>query len=251
MQGLLPGSVSKYCLQHSPVPVIVVRPSSKRIKKKQKRLQETGRSLYSTMLEQSKSRGKLSLYDKSALDESIAPLATKKESEAVAKAIGPRRGILRNPQRGGLVNTNSSPASDEPPVPSFSLPIGFLATESAPRADLAMKSPIIAMLGESWDDSSGASNPPSRARSRSPAPPRIVDPASTGSGEADPSSATSATDNPVFGEDGDDGHGHPTIIDHRRPSTRQTTPWLNSILRAPERPPSRSRQGRSRSRSRG
>ncbi|KZF22733.1 adenine nucleotide alpha hydrolases-like protein, partial [Xylona heveae TC161] len=32
IQGLLPGSVSKYCLQHSPVPVIVVRPSSKREK---------------------------------------------------------------------------------------------------------------------------------------------------------------------------------------------------------------------------
>ncbi|KAK2831957.1 hypothetical protein FQN49_007000, partial [Arthroderma sp. PD_2] len=38
MQGLLPGSVSKYCLQQSPIPVIVVRPSSKREKKKQKRL---------------------------------------------------------------------------------------------------------------------------------------------------------------------------------------------------------------------
>ncbi|EFW16020.1 hypothetical protein CPSG_07647 [Coccidioides posadasii str. Silveira] len=36
MQGLLPGSVSKYCLQQSPIPVIVVRPSQKREKKKQK-----------------------------------------------------------------------------------------------------------------------------------------------------------------------------------------------------------------------
>lgn len=26
IQGLLPGSVSKYCLQNSPVPVVVVRP---------------------------------------------------------------------------------------------------------------------------------------------------------------------------------------------------------------------------------
>lgn len=34
IQGLLPGSISKYCLQNSPVPVIVVRPSAKREKKK-------------------------------------------------------------------------------------------------------------------------------------------------------------------------------------------------------------------------
>ena len=33
IQGLLPGSVSKYCLQNSPVPVVVVRPEEKREKK--------------------------------------------------------------------------------------------------------------------------------------------------------------------------------------------------------------------------
>ncbi|KAF1812808.1 hypothetical protein P152DRAFT_378087, partial [Eremomyces bilateralis CBS 781.70] len=46
IQGLLPGSISKYCLQHSPVPVIVVRPNSKRAKNKQKRLHDPSRQSY-------------------------------------------------------------------------------------------------------------------------------------------------------------------------------------------------------------
>ncbi|KAI5297604.1 hypothetical protein KEM55_004476, partial [Ascosphaera atra] len=50
VQGLLSGSVSKYCLQQSPVPVIVVRPSNKREKKKQKRLADQGRERYDDVL---------------------------------------------------------------------------------------------------------------------------------------------------------------------------------------------------------
>ncbi|CUS11709.1 unnamed protein product [Tuber aestivum] len=53
LQGLLPGSVSKYCLQHSPVPVIVVRPSSKRDKKKAKRKADPGRKVYQEMVHNS------------------------------------------------------------------------------------------------------------------------------------------------------------------------------------------------------
>ncbi|KAI7485142.1 adenine nucleotide alpha hydrolases-like protein [Hortaea werneckii] len=53
-QGLLSsGSVSKYCLQYSPVPVIVVRPSSKREAKKRKRLQDPDRQGYRDILDKS------------------------------------------------------------------------------------------------------------------------------------------------------------------------------------------------------
>ncbi|KAL1311197.1 hypothetical protein AAFC00_001392 [Neodothiora populina] len=51
--GLLPGSVSKYCLQHSPVPVIVVRPSAKRESKKKKRLLDPSRRAYRDILDKS------------------------------------------------------------------------------------------------------------------------------------------------------------------------------------------------------
>lgn len=54
-QGLLPGSVSKYCLQHSPVPVIVVRPSSKRDKARNKRANDPNRIGYQEMLAKSES----------------------------------------------------------------------------------------------------------------------------------------------------------------------------------------------------
>ncbi|ODH51286.1 hypothetical protein GX48_02526 [Paracoccidioides brasiliensis] len=50
MQVLLPGSVSKYCLQQSPIPVIVVRPTAKREKKKQKRLANPSRQRYNHLL---------------------------------------------------------------------------------------------------------------------------------------------------------------------------------------------------------
>ena len=54
-QGLLPGSVSKYCLQHSPVPVIVVRPSTKRDKARQKRANDPDRQEYAKILAKSES----------------------------------------------------------------------------------------------------------------------------------------------------------------------------------------------------
>lgn len=52
---MLPGSVSKYCLQHSPVPVIVVRPSSKRDKARSKRANDPSRLGYQEMLAKSES----------------------------------------------------------------------------------------------------------------------------------------------------------------------------------------------------
>ncbi|GAO50905.1 hypothetical protein G7K_5024-t1 [Saitoella complicata NRRL Y-17804] len=51
IQALMPGSISKYCLQYSPVPVVVVRPDPKRAKKKKKRLADPGRRAYIDLLE--------------------------------------------------------------------------------------------------------------------------------------------------------------------------------------------------------
>ena len=87
-QGLLPGSVSKYCLQHSPVPVIVVRPNAKREKKKRKRQGDPGRYSYRAMLERSgvqsgQTHGQM--LDVTAED---TPEASESEATAVANAIG-------------------------------------------------------------------------------------------------------------------------------------------------------------------
>ncbi|OJD24034.1 hypothetical protein ACJ73_04609 [Blastomyces percursus] len=86
MQGLLPGSVSKYCLQQSPIPVIVVRPSTKREKKKQKRLANPTRQRYDHVLRLNDMKSGR-LFDKSRSTDSIVTKLPEEEA-AVAHAIG-------------------------------------------------------------------------------------------------------------------------------------------------------------------
>lgn len=85
-QGLLPGSVSKYCLQHSPVPVIVVRPSSKRDKARHKRANDPDRQSYSHMLAKSES-----LIEINSPRNSI--FTGDEEATAVAAAIGYKQAV--------------------------------------------------------------------------------------------------------------------------------------------------------------
>ncbi|KAB2577072.1 hypothetical protein BFW01_g2367 [Lasiodiplodia theobromae] len=90
-QGLLPGSVSKYCLQHSPVPVIVVRPTSKRAKTKRKRLQDPTRTGYRDLLDKSGAAGGHLLdtgHRHSLMLDELQQAATDEEAAAVAKAVG-------------------------------------------------------------------------------------------------------------------------------------------------------------------
>ncbi|GAB7363107.1 hypothetical protein MBLNU230_g3398t1 [Neophaeotheca triangularis] len=97
-QGLLSsGSVSKYCLQYSPVPVIVVRPSSKRESKKRKRLRDPSRTGYRDILDKSddapRGRG-THLLDHSNRSSAIGILGEggsrdpDEEARKVAEAIG-------------------------------------------------------------------------------------------------------------------------------------------------------------------
>jgi len=107
-QGLLSsGSVSKYCLQYSPVPVIVVRPSSKREAKKRKRLQDPARTGYRDILDKSedalggrgghlldeKNRGSVLGQDLGALGQLASGTADPdEEARRVAEAIGYKPG---------------------------------------------------------------------------------------------------------------------------------------------------------------
>lgn len=93
-QGLLPGSVSKYCLQHSPVPVIVVRPSSKRNKARNKRALDPNRHAYKDLLEKS---GNLIDTDPRTLNTDDSRQASEDEAAAVAAAIGYKRVGRRSP----------------------------------------------------------------------------------------------------------------------------------------------------------
>ena len=90
IQGLLPGSVSKYCLQHSPVPVIVVRPTYKRERKKKKRQADPSRKNYLDILQKSGTQGTHALdpNNKDAVPGDLTLTPLEKEAEAVAAAIG-------------------------------------------------------------------------------------------------------------------------------------------------------------------
>lgn len=146
IQGLLPGSVSKYCLQHSPVPVIVVRPTAKREKKKKKRQADPSRRGYMDILERSGARTGHAL-DPSNRNSIVAQsdIAPEKEAEAVAAAIGLPSAPDKVEEDGGPLRQVQSGRSDytsgpESPSPTDALSLG----ES--RGSVVMKSPEMGNL---------------------------------------------------------------------------------------------------------
>ncbi|KAL2001479.1 hypothetical protein VTN02DRAFT_1698 [Thermoascus thermophilus] len=137
MQGLLPGSVSKYCLQQSPIPVIVVRPSAKREKKKKKRLADPNRHSYNDILKMSEKRGSR-LFDTST--DSLTKLQ-EEEAAAVAKAIGlpadyADRGYSPGDSRETLSSKNSEPEDGR------STPDAQTLNPDSPNA-VVLKSPML------------------------------------------------------------------------------------------------------------
>ncbi|RHZ48512.1 universal stress protein [Aspergillus thermomutatus] len=112
VQGLLPGSVSKYCLQQSPIPVIVVRPSTKREKKKKKRQADPTRRSYNQILEQSSRRGSRIFDASSSTESNISRLPD--EEAAVAAALGLPPSYTNS--RSSLSMSERSSVSQEEPV---------------------------------------------------------------------------------------------------------------------------------------
>ncbi|KAK3997707.1 hypothetical protein QBC44DRAFT_71384 [Cladorrhinum sp. PSN332] len=89
IQGLMNtrNSFSKYCLQYSPIPVVVVRPDDKRQKKKEKRTHDPTRQSYAAMLAHNAGKHEVEseagrIYE---LETSISP---DEEAHRVAAAIG-------------------------------------------------------------------------------------------------------------------------------------------------------------------
>ncbi|KAI4260766.1 MAG: hypothetical protein L6R42_003913, partial [Xanthoria sp. 1 TBL-2021] len=102
MSSFVTGSVSRYCLQNSPVPCIVVRPNKKRLAKKAKRLADEKRRNYRGVLHLSGARGSTQVLqtNHNEMEQHIhiagaASGATEKEAQAVAAAIGIPRSLSR------------------------------------------------------------------------------------------------------------------------------------------------------------
>ncbi|KAK9458255.1 hypothetical protein V1511DRAFT_508344 [Dipodascopsis uninucleata] len=112
-QGLLPGSISKYCLQYSPVPVIVVRPSSKREKKKLKRQADPSRRAYIDIIKSSKSHSTRTLSSEIQSGDSNNSVTRSSTEIAVASSSDVSTGSLddneKSEQLERLTRTISAP----------------------------------------------------------------------------------------------------------------------------------------------
>lgn len=89
LQGLVNtrNSFSKYCLQYSPVPVVVVRPTEKREKKKSKRRNDSDRQTYVRMLSATGGKHEADS-ERSSMYEVEISNSLDDEAHQVAKALG-------------------------------------------------------------------------------------------------------------------------------------------------------------------
>ena len=169
IQSLLPGSVSKYCLQNSPVPVVVVRPEEKREKKKRKRLADPSRQNYSSILGQTNASGSGAFED---LAHQSGGEATENEAAAVAKAIGLNEGFdawIGFKKEGeddspltSTVNGKSDATNDaESPSPTGPLMDDSLL-EDVPRSD-DLGSSGISDAGQEWEEAGDEESGESKA----------------------------------------------------------------------------------------
>ena len=143
LQGLLPGSVSKYCLQHSPVPVIVVRPTYKRERKKKKRQADPNRKNYLDILMRSGTKGVSAVDQLSSISMDDTPVATDNEAEAVAEAIGlpPAHDHTAGMSALGKVQSVQSTRSDATSYESPSPTEELLYDDDPKSPGMVMKSP--------------------------------------------------------------------------------------------------------------
>lgn len=140
--GLLPRSVSKYCLQNSPVPVVVVRPEDKRAKKKAKRLADPTRKGYSSILDNATTSGSGDFH---ALAKRTPREADGEEAMAVAKAIGLNQGALGEwkgfeGEHEGVplmrtVTARSDAATDDTPSPTGPLELDDADLDEVPEME--------------------------------------------------------------------------------------------------------------------
>ena len=154
-QGLLPGSVSKYCLQYSPVPVIVVRPTSKREKKKKKRQADPSRKGYLDILLKSDPSTDHVLEGSSRNSLADTLVAPEAEAEAVAKAVGLPPNYLHSPDLAAL--NKAQPTKSDVTTPEALSPMEEASSDGARSPGVIMQSPNLTTLDSPAQSYSGSS----------------------------------------------------------------------------------------------
>ncbi len=148
----MPGSVSKYCLQNSPVPVVVVKPSRKREKSRKKRQANPARQSYQEILERTGAPGAGGHILDRLTNETVEGANGDEEAAAVRQALG-------LPKEFNLPSKASSKAAaswfQESPQPRAAMPV-----DSPESDDESPGSPTIprAKLPETTTESQGTTN---------------------------------------------------------------------------------------------
>ncbi|GAB1320364.1 hypothetical protein MFIFM68171_10574 [Madurella fahalii] len=143
IQGLVNtrNSFSKYCLQYSPIPVVVVRPDDKRQKKKEKRSHDPSRQSYATMLAYNDGKHEADS-EASSVYEFERSISADEEAHRVAAAIGlPAR-----------FDPTIKPYKTRSPQPRQASPS---AAQSPPPGTTSTSPPSTTLPTESGDEDSG------------------------------------------------------------------------------------------------
>ncbi len=135
-------SFSKYCLQYSPVPVVVVRPDDKRLKKKEKRSHDPHRHTYVSMLAHNAGKHEADS-EASSLYELEKGLSPDEEAHRVAAAIG----------LPAAFDPTIKPYQSHTPVPRFSSSAALASPSSVDAPSVS--SPPATLTTESGDEESG------------------------------------------------------------------------------------------------
>lgn len=134
IQGLVNSrnSFSKYCLQYSPVPVVVVRPTEKRIKKKVKRANDSTRQTYLSMLQATHGRHEADSETSSTYELEIQN-SPDEEAHQVAKVLGlpAKFDPTIKPIQPSLLRPRSRPAS---PLPDVEAPEDARVVDASPTS---------------------------------------------------------------------------------------------------------------------
>ena len=140
-------SFSKYCLQYSPVPVVVVRPTDKRMKKKSKRANDASRQTYVHML--AANRGKHEADNEASSTYNMeVQISADEEAHQVARALGlPARfdptikpysqGNIRPSRSSGLssLQTTDELPEDDDEEPPATAPVSAAASAASESSD--------------------------------------------------------------------------------------------------------------------
>ncbi len=162
--------MSKYCLQNSPVPVVVVRPEEKREKKKKKRLADPSRQNYSSILDQTNASGSEAF---ESLARHSGGEASENEAAAVAKAIGLNegfgawKGFKKEGEDGSPLTKTVSGRSDatseaESPSPTGPFLIEDSTLDDVPELD-DLETSALRDMGREWEEAEGEEGPDSKA----------------------------------------------------------------------------------------